>query len=58
MGDFPPTEQDMAVKDELTRKINSELEKFNALVSDEIKMFNAEFNSLNLNYLFTEGDTN
>ena len=58
MGDFPPTEQDIAVKDELTRKINSELEKFNALVSDEIKMFNAEFNSLNLNYLFTEGDTN
>ncbi|MBT3918777.1 MAG: glycosyl hydrolase [Flavobacteriaceae bacterium] len=58
MGDFPPTEQDVAVKDELTRKINSELEKFNALVSDEIKMFNAEFNSLNLNYLFTEGYTN
>ena len=58
MGDFPPTEQDIAVKDELTRKINSELEKFNALVSDEIKMFNAEFNSLNLNYLFTEGYTN
>ena len=58
MGDFPPTLQDVAVKDELTRKINLELEKFNALVSDEIKMFNAEFNSLNLNYLFTEGDTN
>jgi photosystem II stability/assembly factor-like uncharacterized protein len=58
MGDFPPTEQDVAVKDELTQKINSELEKFNALVSDEIKMFNAEFNSLHLNYLFTEGDAN
>ena len=58
MGDFPPTLQDLAVKDELTRKINLELEKFNALVSDEIKMFNAEFNSLNLNYLFTEGYTN
>jgi photosystem II stability/assembly factor-like uncharacterized protein len=58
MGDFPPTEQDVAVKDELTQKINSELEKFNLLVSDEIMMFNAEFNSLHLNYLFTEGDTN
>jgi photosystem II stability/assembly factor-like uncharacterized protein len=58
MGDFPPTKQDIAVKDELTQKINSELEKFNALVSDEIKMFNSEFNSLNLNYLFIEGDTN
>ncbi|MDG2052173.1 MAG: hypothetical protein P8J69_00105 [Flavobacteriaceae bacterium] len=58
MRDFPPTEEDVAVKDELTKKINSELEKFNALVSDEIKMFNTEFNSLHLNYLFTEGDTN
>tara|TARA_R110000787_G_scaffold28923_4_gene78747 strand:+ start:25157 stop:28309 length:3153 start_codon:yes stop_codon:yes gene_type:complete len=58
MGDFPPTKQDIAVKNELTQKINSELEKFNTLVSDEIKMFNTEFNSLNLNYLFIEEDTN
>tara|TARA_B100000809_G_scaffold266599_1_gene330150 strand:+ start:5363 stop:8470 length:3108 start_codon:yes stop_codon:yes gene_type:complete len=58
MGDFPPTKQDIAVKEELTQKINSELEKFNALISDEIKMFNSEFNSLNLNYLFIEGGTN
>jgi photosystem II stability/assembly factor-like uncharacterized protein len=53
-GDFPPTEQDIAVKNELTLKINSELEKFNALISNEIKEFNAAFNSLNLNYLFIE----
>ncbi len=58
MGDFPPTEQDIAVKDELTQKINLQLEKFNMLVSKQIKSFNAEFNSLNLNYLFTEGNTN
>ena len=58
MGDFPPTEQDIAVKDELTQKINLQLEKFNMLVSNQIKAFNAEFNSLNLNYLFTEGNTN
>ena len=58
MGDFPPTEQDIAVKDELTQKINLELEKFNMLVSNQIKTFNAEFNSLHLNYLFTEGNTN
>jgi len=56
MGDFPPTEQDIAVKDELTQKINLQLEKFNMLVSKQIKSFNAEFNSLNLNYLFTEGE--
>ena len=54
MGDFPPTEQDIAVKDELTLKINLELEKFNILVSTKIKEFNTEFNSLNLNYLLVE----
>ena len=51
MGDFPPTEQDIAVKDELTLKINLELEKFNILMSTKIKEFNTVFNSLNLNYL-------
>ncbi len=56
MGDFPPTEQDIAVKNELTEQINSELEKFNKLVSGEIKAFNEEFNSLQLNYLFIEDD--
>ena len=54
MGDFPPTEQDIAVKDELTLKINLELEKFNILVSTKIKEFNTVFNSLNLNYLLVE----
>ena len=54
MGDFPPTEQDIAVKDELTQKIDKELRTFNTLLSDEIKAFNADFNSKNLNYLFVE----
>lgn len=54
MGDFPPTEQDIAVKDELTQKINTQLSTFNTLLSDEIKAFNADFNSKNLNYLFVE----
>jgi photosystem II stability/assembly factor-like uncharacterized protein len=54
MDDFPPTVQDIAVKDELTQRIEAELTKFNTLVSDEIKQFNAQFNSLNLNYLFAE----
>jgi len=54
MGDFPPTDQDIAVKNELTQQINFELDKFNNLVSNEIKSFNASFNSLQLNYLFLE----
>jgi hypothetical protein len=56
MGDFPPTEQDIAVKNELTGQINSELDKFNALVSEEIKVFNEAFNSLNLQYLIVEDE--
>ncbi len=54
MDDFPPTEQDIAVKNDLIKKINLELTKFETLVSDEIKSFNKEFNTLNLNYLFLE----
>jgi hypothetical protein len=57
MDDFPPTQQDIAVKNELTQQINAELEKFDTLVSEEIKSFNDSFNSMNLNYLFVEEDT-
>jgi photosystem II stability/assembly factor-like uncharacterized protein len=52
MDDFPPTEQDMAVKKELTTKINTQLAEFDAMVTKEIKEFNTAFNELNLNYLF------
>ncbi|NND52775.1 MAG: glycosyl hydrolase [Flavobacteriaceae bacterium] len=54
MGDFPPTEQDIAVKNELTQKINVQLSAFDTLISNEIKAFNAAFNNKNLNYLFIE----
>jgi photosystem II stability/assembly factor-like uncharacterized protein len=54
MGDFPPTEQDMAVKDELTGAINDQLTIFNNLIDVEIEAFNAAFNSKNLDYLFIE----
>ncbi len=54
MGDFAPTDQDIAVKNELTSQINLQLETFNKLVSEEISSFNAAFNNKNLNYLFVE----
>lgn len=54
MDDFPPTQQDMEVKNELTEKINEELMHFEILVSSEIKAFNEQFNALKLNYLFIE----
>ncbi|MCW5518220.1 glycosyl hydrolase [Aureitalea sp. L0-47] len=56
MDDFPPTDQDIAVKNELTQKINSELDKFDLLVSNEIENFNEEFNTMKLDYLFIESD--
>ncbi|MTE26119.1 WD40/YVTN/BNR-like repeat-containing protein [Winogradskyella ouciana] len=54
MGDFPPTEQDIAVKNELTAKIEKQLNAFNNILSDEVKAFNEAFNNKNLNYLFVE----
>jgi uncharacterized coiled-coil DUF342 family protein len=53
-GDFPPTDQAIEVKNELTSKINKQLDQFNTLLSEEIKGFNAAFNSKGLNYLFVE----
>jgi photosystem II stability/assembly factor-like uncharacterized protein len=55
-GDFPPTDQAIEVKDELTQKINAQLDTFNALLSNEVKAFNAAFNSKGLEYLLVEED--
>jgi photosystem II stability/assembly factor-like uncharacterized protein len=56
MDDFPPTQQDIAVKDELTSQVNIELSKFNTLLSEEITSFNDAFNTMKLNYLFIEDE--
>jgi photosystem II stability/assembly factor-like uncharacterized protein len=54
MGDFAPTEQDIAVKNELTGEIEKQLAAFNTILNDEVKTFNAAFNAKQLNYLFIE----
>ena len=54
LDDFPPTNQDIAVKNELTGKIDAQLKTFNALISKEIQEFNTAFNQSKLNYLFVE----
>ena len=54
MGDFAPTDQDIAVKNELTAKIEKQLSEFNTILNDEIKAFNTAFNTKQLNYLFVE----
>tara|TARA_R100000935_G_scaffold36196_1_gene57017 strand:+ start:123889 stop:127005 length:3117 start_codon:yes stop_codon:yes gene_type:complete len=56
MDDFPPTQQDIAVKNELTQQVNAELVKFDTLVSEEIKAFNTAFNSKQLDYLIVEDE--
>jgi photosystem II stability/assembly factor-like uncharacterized protein len=54
LDDFPPTAQDVAVKNELTAEINKQLSAFDRMVDQEISSFNKAFNDLNLNYLFVE----
>tara|TARA_R100001369_G_scaffold29172_4_gene52588 strand:+ start:73265 stop:76393 length:3129 start_codon:yes stop_codon:yes gene_type:complete len=54
MGDFPPTDQDIAVKNELSSEIKKQLTTFDALIDKEIEEFNRQFNAKNLNYLFLD----
>ncbi|WP_340201348.1 VPS10 domain-containing protein [Ascidiimonas sp. W6] len=54
IGDFPPTDQDIAVKNELSKAIEEKLNAFDKLVSNEIKQFNEAFNNAKLQYLFIE----
>ncbi|WCO01572.1 WD40/YVTN/BNR-like repeat-containing protein [Psychroserpens ponticola] len=54
MGDFAPTDQDIAVKNELSAEIKVQLNAFDMLISDEISAFNSAFNEKQLNYLFVE----
>ncbi|MFK7783180.1 MAG: glycosyl hydrolase, partial [Psychroserpens sp.] len=54
MGDFAPTDQDIAVKNELSSKIKTQLDEFDRLISEEISAFNSAFNTKQLNYLFVE----
>ncbi|NNK10723.1 MAG: glycosyl hydrolase [Flavobacteriaceae bacterium] len=54
IDDFHPTDQDVAVKNQLTSEIIKQLDQFDTLVSEEIKAFNDAFNAMQLNYLFIE----
>lgn len=54
MDNFQPTDQDVAVKNELTTAINKELQIFDNVISSELQEFNKGFNELKLNYLFID----
>ncbi len=50
-GDFGPTDQDIQVKNELIKKVNLQLDKYNSIISKEIPNFNSSFKKLELDYL-------
>jgi len=54
IDDFPPTDQDIAVKNELSGQIETQLNTFDELINTEIEAFNHEFNTLKLQYLSVE----
>ena len=51
MNDFPPTNQDLIVKNELSNLIQAELNKYDNLIENDLKKFNEEFSELELDYL-------
>lgn len=51
MNDFPPTDQDIAVRDELTQAIKVQMERYETLINEDIRVFNAAFKALSLDYL-------
>ena len=51
LNDFSPTDQDQAVRKELTQAIRAQLDIFNRLVATEVKSFNAAYKELELDYL-------
>tara|TARA_B100000686_G_scaffold354727_1_gene466713 strand:- start:31659 stop:32375 length:717 start_codon:yes stop_codon:yes gene_type:complete len=51
LSDFRPTDQDQAVKKELTSLIDNELKKYYKLINEELPKFNKEFAALELDYL-------
>ena len=54
MGDFGPTDQDVEVKNQLSASIKKQLTAFDKMLDDEVAQFNADFNKLNLQYLFVD----
>ena len=54
IGDFAPTSQSIEVKDEITAEIEKQLTIFDQVLKSDIKKFNEQFNTLNLEYLVIE----
>ena len=55
-GDYPPTEQAIQVKEALVKEINSEINKFNNIMTREVKAFNEEVMSQNIDVIQLPAD--
>ena len=51
INDFPPTAQDKAVRDELTKAIEEQLATYTTLMEKEVTAFNKAFKEKELDYL-------
>ena len=56
LDDFPPTEQDEAVRPELTAAIEVQLASFNQTISDQLEAFNAAVTAKGLPFLSVAND--
>ena len=54
INDFPPTNQDEAVRKELTVKVEEALGKYEELLSKDLNEFNTAFSQLELDYLIVK----
>jgi photosystem II stability/assembly factor-like uncharacterized protein len=54
VGDFAPTQQDELVRKELTAAIETQLNAFNNILETDVKSFNEQFRTLELDYLILE----
>ena len=53
IDDFPPTNQDLAVKEELTAAVEVAMERYQQLIDSDVASFNEDFKKEKRNYLGT-----
>ena len=54
IDDFPPTSQDIAVKEELTAAVVMAMEQYQKVIDSDVATFNEVFKKEKRNYLSTE----
>ena len=54
IDDFPPTNQDLAVKEELTAAVEVAMKRYQQLIDSDVASFNEDFKKEKRNYLGTD----